>query len=56
MSDAAIIEVVSLAKLFLSGYFQAAKMAGLTEEQSQALFEEEDKKFRQNTPDQLAEV
>lgn len=56
MSDAVVYEMVSLAKVILSGYFQAAKMAGLTEEEAKQLFEEEDKKFRLNTPDQLADV
>jgi len=48
--------IVELLKLSLGVYFTLAKMNGATEEELDAIYQDEKDKFAQNTPDKLEDV
>lgn len=48
--------VVQLLKMSLTLYFTMAKMHGATEEELDAIYQEEKDKFSKNTPDLLEDV
>jgi len=49
----AIVEVL---KLMIGAYFSLARVSGGTEEEIQAIYDEEKAKFDKNTPDKLEDL
>lgn len=52
----AVIPLLELAKLLLSGYFQAVKLANKTDEEIDQIYQDEKAKFEQNKPSNLPDV
>lgn len=50
------ILVSEVAKIILQGYFTMARQKGLTEEQTQELYDKTKKEFEENDPNQLESV
>lgn len=56
MKQAIVLGIIELGKLFLSGYFQAMRMAGKTTEEIKLMVDEEYAEFEKNKPEDLPDV
>ena len=56
VTGVAVAGAIDLAKLVLSAYFQACRMARLSDEDREKLYQEELAKFRARRPEDLPEV